>query len=140
MLLLYPPKDYIIDRDYNIYIPLCFYFIYVFRDKERRESPFTFHYASTLSQKRLRPWQKKLHLHSTMLLLYLYVFSMLKYFLFYLHSTMLLLYLTQCSQVTVCQRYLHSTMLLLYPGCCEYTYANLRHLHSTMLLLYRDGL
>ena len=81
-----------------IYIPLCFYFILVDATIEYIHSIFTFHYASTLSGR----WcsivrRHKLHLHSTMLLLY-------REWRFEgcgrvhnLHSTMLLLYLNTFS-------------------------------------------
>ena len=55
-----------------IYIPLCFYFIYLQAHEWRLDSGFTFHYASTLSSGDFFREIPITDLHSTMLLLYPY--------------------------------------------------------------------
>ena len=54
-----------------IYIPLCFYFIRMMYLHRLPPPPFTFHYASTLSNGLLSRSHSLHHLHSIMLLLYL---------------------------------------------------------------------
>ena len=119
---------------------------------------FTFHYASTLSNRVKMSGLIIPHLHSTMLLLYRSTSAGGKYFQSNLHSTMLLLYQSWQSCLTCFDLHLHSTMLLLYRfGCIlvmvcfllfTFHYASTlstnhdhvelleAHLHSTMLLLY----
>ena len=70
MLLLYPSPARFPAMLKSIYIPLCFYFIHVPFDIPCLVSPFTFHYASTLSLALPASGQPTHHLHSTMLLLY----------------------------------------------------------------------
>ena len=119
-----------------IYIPLCFYFIWSgVCSRYFRSSPFTFHYASTLS----------LILHIR--------FNTVCVFTFHYAST-----LSESDDKTLgIQCNLHSTMLLLYlqehewsntvriiyiPLCFYFignsppTLCTYLHLHSTMLLLY----
>ena len=129
------------------------------RDKHCAVYPwFTFHYASTLSQKQSNSMKHriiyiplcfyfigakayilntgKLHLHSTMLLLYLERESKDRIqvrFTFHYASTLS----EQMPRGVVVHLHLHSTMLLLYPRRLCIAYRNLYNLHSTMLLLYR---
>ena len=114
MLLLYHLCD---DRGIDckpIYIPLCFYFIFVRYPFPGYAVPFTFHYASTLSRTAITASDAGLNLHSTMLLLYQHrLWSRRRYFP-HLHSTMLLLYPGRARGMAHPERYLHSTMLLLY--------------------------
>ena len=57
----------------KIYIPLCFYFIDEMPEEAERILLFTFHYASTLSDYGTCKYsRRRKHLHSTMLLLYLF--------------------------------------------------------------------
>ena len=92
MLLLYLVNAIEKGWLFNIYIPLCFYFIgnprqlisisalFTFHyastlsnseyDIPHRIAKFTFHYASTLSRHIISSFDEILHLHSTMLLLY----------------------------------------------------------------------
>ena len=102
-------------KNITIYIPLCFYFIQGSRSG---------YYSADL------------HLHSTMLLLYLFACRFYKFDFPHLHSTMLLLYLTTFKSST----YLFS----IYIPLCFYfishaalvTGSCFSYLHSTMLLLY----
>ena len=157
MLLLYQSRNAREGVRERIYIPLCFYFIIPATFHNRTTASFTFHYASTLS-KPIFPFPSfDVHLHSTMLLLYL-PGRWLRLSLYAdLHSTMLLLYLCPPSAISNCLwiyiplcfyfipfRYifvvspsnLHSTMLLLYRYEWETSVYNVSNLHSTMLLLY----
>ena len=81
---------------------------------QRIKTPFTFHYASTLSSSRLSQFPADSHLHSTMLLLYQDLDQLRKTSRFDLHSTMLLLYQESRRRGLPIIIYLHSTMLLLY--------------------------
>ena len=118
---------------------------------------FTFHYASTLSDRRPADIIVKTHLHSTMLLLYLAdnaeLHQVLR-FTFHYASTLSgysdeemvydTIYIPLCFYfirygLTPCSRSssnLHSTMLLLYQKANMDEYALKENLHSTMLLLY----
>ena len=119
-----------------IYIPLCFYFIHHRSAGCARRTPFTFHYASTLSRLPAACLPSREYLHSTMLLLYLILAVTVSVPIFHLHSTMLLLYQNVYLKIIVCIRYLHSTMLLLYPDTPKAKPVGFTNLHSTMLLLY----
>ena len=118
MLLLYQLVWNIEFASPHIYIPLCFYFI--------RFHEFNFHLV-------------KFHLHSTMLLLYLYQPSGNSRSIRNLHSTMLLLYLGKEG---------HGGWItpIYIPLCFYFIVAELAlrsgitDLHSTMLLLYRARL
>ena len=114
MLLLYRNKYRHKQSPRNIYIPLCFYFIFLPSTQKGLQHPFTFHYASTLSDQTAILNVKKQNLHSTMLLLYLF----------------------RSSSSSSVDNDLHSTMLLLYPVICYVVAFESAHLHSTMLLLY----
>ena len=70
MLLLYLVNAIEKGWLFNIYIPLCFYFIGNPRQLISISALFTFHYASTLSRHIISSFDEILHLHSTMLLLY----------------------------------------------------------------------
>ena len=70
MLLLYPYPPAIHPFSVSIYIPLCFYFIYLCIILSYAFSAFTFHYASTLSITDKFLHTHSMNLHSTMLLLY----------------------------------------------------------------------
>ena len=94
MLLLYLGRYLWLWSSFQIYIPLCFYFIV-----RRWRYP-------------LESWH---HLHSTMLLLYLVSVVVVSSCLPTLHSTMLLLYLCDREICVAVLAHLHSTMLLLYP-------------------------
>ena len=137
MLLLYRRNDPWRCGSICIYIPLCFYFIEaypIFKDslslftfhyastlsqRIRRynggRSSFTFHYASTLSEMQTAITVALLHLHSTMLLLYQCCKVISRFKILHLHSTMLLLYRRKGGQQLLNEFDLHSTMLLLYP-------------------------
>ena len=157
MLLLYRiPPAVMASWILFIYIPLCFYFILPSSPKIVYNTPFTFHYASTLSEIGSRGGVHFHNLHSTMLLLYLYAILTkgVDYeFTFHyastlsgkayctacgktnLHSTMLLLYLSAFSSAV--------TMVPIYIPLCFYFIRMLFgcrirsfYLHSTMLLLY----
>ena len=94
MLLLYLTFGVALDNIFNIYIPLCFYFIWL----------------------GITRWDcRRINLHSTMLLLYPYAFYKNGGGKSHLHSTMLLLYPTSLGFTVICCVDLHSTMLLLYP-------------------------
>ena len=97
-----------------IYIPLCFYFIHHRSAGCARRTPFTFHYASTLSRLPAACLPSREYLHSTMLLLYLILAVTVSVPIFHLHSTMLLLYPDTPKAKPVGFTNLHSTMLLLY--------------------------
>ena len=101
-----------------IYIPLCFYFIHLrFQGALHVLLQFTFHYASTLSKKNVIRPMLQIHLHSTMLLLYLdYALERCLHGTPHLHSTMLLLYRCLTRSPLRWMQYLHSTMLLLYQS------------------------
>ena len=145
---------------YNIYIPLCFYFIVTRFSVSDGSYIFTFHYASTLSE--IRETREKMlkDLHSTMLLLYRSPCRTGSILHFYLHSTMLLLYLNRngCNDpfwseftfhyASTLSYSAHSSNLLIkiYIPLCFYFITTKRaqasmdmHLHSTMLLLYPKG-
>ena len=96
---------------------------------------FTFHYASTLSIKTGYRRRAISNLHSTMLLLYLCPDLGWREWM-HLHSTMLLLYQRRTSKQEGQNYYLHSTMLLLYHFLWSITILCHLYLHSTMLLLY----
>ena len=115
MLLLYRNKYRHKQSPRNIYIPLCFYFIFLPSTQKGLQHPFTFHYASTLSDQTAILNVKKQNLHSTMLLLYLFRSSSSSSVDNDLHSTMLLLYPAQNDLLPDRRIHLHSTMLLLYP-------------------------
>ena len=70
MLLLYLGQAFHDCEGWDIYIPLCFYFIGEKGYGKQRYQSFTFHYASTLSPTCLILNPFFLNLHSTMLLLY----------------------------------------------------------------------
>ena len=123
-------------RQPRIYIPLCFYFIWSSSDENVTVDSFTFHYASTLSQKvRESRWengkftfhyastlsemehaglQKKMsftfHYASTLSDISTYGHIELYIFTFHYASTLSCL----SASGTTHQIYLHSTMLLLY--------------------------
>ena len=115
MLLLYPNALHMLFQTLCIYIPLCFYFIPKDLDQEDRAAPFTFHYASTLSQYSRCVQVMELNLHSTMLLLYRRKEQR--------NKTSKHIYIPLCFYfIRPCQTWsgcacsdLHSTMLLLYP-------------------------
>ena len=159
MLLLYPDHPPCAPRFDLIYIPLCFYFIRTVYLRTAQCNTFTFHYASTLSctplsvcitnvkftfhyastlsdGRRFRFYHQSLHLHSTMLLLYLHRTLMWRLWKINLHSTMLLLYRSPQNTEDLPHSDLHSTMLLLYRAPQEKCTFPRSHLHSTMLLLY----
>ena len=157
MLLLYQRRAICAGPMGSIYIPLCFYFITLTPIINHYPDRFTFHYASTLSEKQQHVVLGMLNLHSTMLLLYLcwdvVVASNISIYIplcFYfihgnlllpypdhqnLHSTMLLLYLVLLNDFTYEQVYLHSTMLLLY--LCRVVYRFLLFLHFLPRLLMK---
>ena len=82
---------------------------------EIREDIFTFHYASTISLNQGSGTARRLHLHSTLLLLYRSRLSGTQGCVSDLHSTMLLLYHSTYADKRAWVFDLHSTMLLLYP-------------------------
>ena len=142
MLLLY--REWIREiRSYMlIYIPLCFYFIKkngdISKDSIPIYIPLCFYFIAEAVPDKYIPL---IHLHSTMLLLYLINFAKRAYLIsiyiplcFYfierceagrerednnLHSTMLLLYRVLVYQMIFESSYLHSTMLLLYPSVLQ---------------------
>ena len=121
----------------NIYIPLCFYFI--FSRRVYLIDPWNLH--STMLLLYLDPEGVlapcALNLHSTMLLLYREFHLQGLPTTIYLHSTMLLLYRLCTLTINGYEFNLHSTMLLLYHGETQITQSWVLDLHSTMLLLYR---
>ena len=122
-----------------IYIPLCFYFIFI--SPKRRHVvtyiyiPLCFYFIVDCRC----PLPGDPHLHSTMLLLYLLAQIAESEDKTHLHSTMLLLYRNMGLQRPSGVPHLHSTMLLLYPRGQLLTETFKRNLHSTMLLLYRES-
>ena len=78
---------------YDLYIPLCFYYIETDMEVIKSFAYFTFHYASTISKSIKDTAPVVSSLHSTMLLLYLLINLYKKTKNATLHSTMLLLYL-----------------------------------------------
>ena len=165
----------------RIYIPLCFYFILRFAIVKELMKPFTFHYASTLSGVPTSSLSLsihiyiplcfyfirigllsvavcKLHLHSTMLLLYRWSRRWKRLNLQNLHSTMLLLYrdwgwfsvlvykwftFHYASTLSILDTIKTRYAVYIYIPLCFYfikeagcTAAEISHLHSTMLLLY----
>ena len=115
MLLLYPWLRLWLHHAIRIYIPLCFYFIWVGHNNTPGH---------------------QLHLHSTMLLLYRMIgapsaraFPIYIPLCFYFIGSNLLS--LRCNIAD-----LHSTMLLLYPASNSGHERDYEHLHSTMLLLY----
>ena len=147
---------------FRIYIPLCFYFIqfqsihidpgllhlhstmlllYPMRNLNRPDtSEFTFHYASTLSEKGGLCGGPKakftFHYASTLSA----QVGIAQVGIAHLHSTMLLLYRYKQRHCWDKHPHLHSTMLLLYPDVPCPCKDRARHLHSTMLLLYRRSI
>ena len=123
-----------------IYIPLCFYFISDWLGRHLIHSTFTFHYASTLSPEGLHWFRSPNPIYIPLCFYFIYRLSdRLQSALYDLHSTMLLLYsLREWLRALVVQ-YLHSTMLLLYPPFPWFLPGTPPYLHSTMLLLYRRG-
>ena len=119
MLLLYLEPVQIQIQIVVIYIPLCFYFICIPPFYCWYQLLFTFHYASTLSLWSTILNGQGMHLHSTMLLLYLRQRCGACTAKWYLHSTMLLLYRFTGPRSIPVRFNLHSTMLLLYPGSPE---------------------
>ena len=114
MLLLYLSRIRSTQVLWNIYIPLCFYFIGLQRWLQKCFTKFTFHYASTLSQGYFQPRPVRPNLHSTMLLLY-------RFWIWFIWCN-LPIYIPLCFYFILCIHlhcrnlsYLHSTMLLLYP-------------------------
>ena len=85
------------------------------RKSETERAISTFHYASTLSDPEQPKDIDEWHLHSIMLLLYLFMW--MEMFLRFpdLHSIMLLLYLDNLTFRAAFLSNLHSIMLLLYP-------------------------
>ena len=118
---------------------------------------FTFHYASTLCILSDHPHHLRIHLHSTMLLLYVKENDSPCCSCLYLHSTMLLLYdrsdngIVSVNDIYIplcfyfmCNFYVHIWIFLIYIPLCFYfiklfpcTYIIAHYLHSTMLLLYQ---
>ena len=138
MLLLYPVNRAVrFTKNYQIYIPLCFYFISSSIWLTHLKLKFTFHYASTLSC--TEPSYAVMHslftFHYASTLSIRYVPREL--WDFHLHSTMLLLYRSPSVFNRDRVPHLHSTMLLLYPALSTHDPTKFVHLHSTMLLLYR---
>ena len=118
MLLLYPTPHSPVRTDPLIYIPLCFYFIWILQPPQYRfliYIPLCFYFiCSTAPAKNIA-----VNLHSTMLLLYPFSPHRAAIKCLYLHSTMLLLYRIWGGCMTEFIMYLHSTMLLLYPGSAD---------------------
>ena len=120
MLLLYRTRRKRRNHANNIYIPLCFYFIFLGHLNAFSGSEFTFHYASTLSFIASPVSATAAYLHSTMLLLYPETVNIMgpqgPAFTFHYAST-----LSRPAQIVHhIQTDLHSTMLLLYQ--CVYLY------------------
>ena len=92
MLLLYRIYKCSSSVQFFFYIPLCFYFIFSNTIVSLSGINFTFHYASTLSNRTVTNGVQNLVLHSTMLLLYRLLHKNAKTCMLLLHSTMLLLY------------------------------------------------
>ena len=158
MLLLYLYCDLVSDYMDYIYIPLCFYFITETGAWASGSIKFTFHYASTLSISGTTASAADVHLHSTMLLLYLdqHCRACLIYNTFTFHYASTLSTITVYTEIAYYN--LHSTMLLLYriryfhqfaissiyiPLCFYFIKLTTKsrsykisNLHSTMLLLY----
>ena len=120
-----------------IYIPLCFYFIWLPDEEKIHGFAFTFHYASTLSAcLRSDPdWEYPFTFHyASTLSAMLRCPAMLGC---NLHSTMLLLYLMQTWKtegLTIFTFHYASTLSISMTIITDM----LVNLHSTMLLLYRD--
>ena len=118
MLLLYRVFDKRAAIRWNIYIPLCFYFIGARDAATGLEQLFTFHYASTLSKLkiiRIKPFnQFTFHYASTLSRKAQAVFGTTIEFTFHYAST--LSHLTKKRRPPVTAN-LHSIMLLLYRTC-----------------------
>ena len=122
-----------------IYIPLCFYFILRFAIVKELMKPFTFHYASTLSGVPTSSLSLSIHIYIPLCFYFIRI-GLLSVAVckLHLHSTMLLLYRWSRRWKRLNLQNLHSTMLLLYHACGLSILVSDLHLHSTMLLLYRD--
>ena len=141
-----------------IYIPLCFYFIHASNRRKRKLVPFTFHYASTLSQF-WHPWRMSCRIYIPLCFYFIYpkhpyisffcriYIPLCFYFIAagdFKSKGILQIYIPLCFYFIESffnffrwNSNLHSTMLLLYRlsvGALGWFYFNL---HSTMLLLYR---
>ena len=135
MLLLYPLRGHEPRQPAVIYIPLCFYFITCLQPMREIYGSFTFHYASTLSQ---REAKEAVFEQIYIPLCFYFIHKAQKHpgASVHLHSTMLLLYRKEDRKRALQEADLHSTMLLLYPYFQQTHNPDNSHLHSTMLLLY----
>ena len=97
---------------------------------------FTFHYASTLSERSQPPAGARVYIYIPLCFYFIRSSYHCPSHLIHLHSTMLLLYRRNHKVIGYCEINLHSTMLLLYQFDGEELVISYTDLHSTMLLLY----
>ena len=183
MLLLYPGYTPGVYANLNIYIPLCFYFIHIGNYRLSRSLriyiPLCFYFITCrqhnwysagyiyiplcfyfIQKMYLHAFERMLHLHSTMLLLYpgradqgdaggvrftFHYASTLSRHEYFRSTPENAIYIPLCfyfipppeEELEESAWYLHSTMLLLYLPAARFHLVLMLHLHSTMLLLYR---
>ena len=142
----------------QIYIPLCFYFISAHYIQLRRNSPFTFHYASTLSKWIRDSCGRSESIYIPLCFYFIDQPVSLRITGFYIYIPLCFYFIRDLEEWIATYYYLHSTMLLLYRStgmikqCCSSSFTfhyastlspgrrlapfSFIDLHSTMLLLY----